>query len=86
MTTIQYTPPPTVKAFIKHYRPGELFIDWIVGPVGSGKTTGIFFKLAYMAQLQKPSPIDGIRRSRCGRSTLFTGIAHLPRQDVLAEL
>jgi len=65
MTTIQYTPPPTVKAFIKHYRPGELFIDWIVGPVGSGKTTGIFFKLAYMAQLQKPSPIDGIRRSRC---------------------
>jgi hypothetical protein len=65
MATIQYTPPPTVKEFIKHYRPGELFFDWIVGPVGSGKTTGIFFKLAYMAGLQAPSPIDGIRRSRC---------------------
>lgn len=65
MATIQYTPPPTVKEFIKHYRPGELFFDWIVGPVGSGKTTGIFFKLAYMAGLQAKSPIDGIRRSRC---------------------
>jgi hypothetical protein len=65
MATIQYTPPPTVRDFIKHYRPGELFLDWIVGPVGSGKTTGIFFKLIYMAGLQAKSPIDGIRRSRC---------------------
>lgn len=65
MTTLQYTPPPTVKAFIKHYLPGELFLDWIVGSVGSGKTTGLFFKLCYMAQLQAPSPVDGIRRSRC---------------------
>lgn len=30
----------------------------------SGKTTGIFFKLAYMAALQAPSPRDGVRRSR----------------------
>lgn len=65
MTTLQYTPPPTVKEYIKHYKPGELFLDWIVGPVGSGKTTGMFFKLCYMAQLQAKSPIDGIRRSRC---------------------
>jgi len=65
MATVQYTPPPTVKDFIKHYKPGELFLDWIVGPVGSGKTTGVFFKLIYMAKLQAPSPIDGIRRSRC---------------------
>jgi hypothetical protein len=60
---INYTPPETIKNFIKDYRPGELFYDWIVGPVGSGKTTGIFFKLVHMAQLQKPSP-DGIRRTR----------------------
>jgi hypothetical protein len=58
-----YTPPPTVKAFIKDHRKGALFYDWIVGPVGSGKTTGIFFKLLHMAQLQAPGP-DGIRRSR----------------------
>jgi hypothetical protein len=65
VTTLQYTPPETVKAFIKHYTPGELFLDWIVGPVGSGKTTGMFFKLCYMAQLQAKSPLDGVRRSRC---------------------
>lgn len=64
MASINYTPPPTIKRFIRHYTPGELFFDWIIGPVGSGKTTGIFFKLVYMAALQAKSPVDGIRRSR----------------------
>ena len=63
MATIQYTPPPTIREFIKDFRPGELFYDWIVGPVGSGKTTGIFFKLIYMAKQQAKGP-DGIRRTR----------------------
>ncbi len=63
MQQINYTPPPTIGAFIKDYRPGELFYDFVVGPVGSGKTTGIFFKLIYLAKLQKPGP-DGIRRTR----------------------
>lgn len=63
MIKIQYTPPPTVEKFMLDYKPGELFYDWIVGPVGSGKTTGIFFKLIYLAGLQAPGP-DGIRRSR----------------------
>lgn len=61
--TINYTPPNTISRFIKDYLPGELFYDWIVGPVGSGKTTGIFMKLVYMAGLQQKGP-DGIRRSR----------------------
>ena len=61
--TIQYTPPPTISRFIKDHLPAELFYDFIVGPVGSGKTTAIFMKLIYMAGLQKPGP-DGIRRSR----------------------
>lgn len=60
---INYKPPATIRDFIKDHRQGELFYDWIVGPVGSGKTTGIFFKLIYMAQLQKPGP-DGVRRTR----------------------
>jgi hypothetical protein len=60
---IDYTPPPTIKRFIRNHTMGELFYDWIIGPVGSGKTTGIFFKLIYMAKLQAPSP-DGIRRTR----------------------
>lgn len=63
MTVLNYKPAPTIKAFILDYRPGELFYDWIIGPVGSGKTTGIFFKLAYMAGLQKPGR-DGIRRTK----------------------
>lgn len=63
MAGITYTPPPTLSRFIKDHLPGELFYDWVVGPVGSGKTTGIFFKLLYMAKLQKPGP-DGIRRTR----------------------
>ena len=61
---VNYAPPPTISDFIREYTPGELFFNWILGPVGSGKTTGIFFKLAYMASLQAPSPRDGIRRSR----------------------
>lgn len=65
MTTLIYDPAPTIRRFIKHHKPGELFTDWIVGPVGSGKTTGIFFKLVYMAGLQDKSPIDGVRRTRC---------------------
>lgn len=63
MATIQYTPPTTIREFVKDFVPGELFYDWIVGPVGSGKTTGIFFKLIYMAKQQAKGP-DGIRRTR----------------------
>lgn len=64
MANLQYTPAPTVGEFIKDYRPGELFYSFIVGPYGSAKTVGILFKIAYMAGLQEPSPIDGIRRTR----------------------
>lgn len=64
MASISYTPPPTVREFIKDYAPGRLFFDWIVGPVGSGKTTGLFFKLCYLASMQAKSPVDGVRRSR----------------------
>lgn len=60
---INYTPPDTASRFIKDFLPGELFYSWIVGPVGSGKSTANFFKLIRMAKLQKPGP-DGLRRSR----------------------
>ena len=63
MSAIDYTPPPTVRDFITDYVPSALFDDWIVGPVGSGKSTGIFMKLIYMAGLQTKGP-DGYRRSR----------------------
>lgn len=64
MAVINYTPPATVREFIRHFVPGELFFDWAIGPVGSGKTTGLFFKLCRMAALQDKSPLDGIRRTR----------------------
>lgn len=64
MSDVQYTPPPTVREFIVDYRPSSLFYSFIVGPVGSGKTTGNFMKLIYMAGLQKRGA-DGVRRSRC---------------------
>jgi hypothetical protein len=62
--TIDYRPAPTVSEFIQQYIPGELFYAFIVGPFGSAKTTGSLFKIAYMASLQAPSPIDGIRRTK----------------------
>ena len=62
---IDYKPAPTVEEFIKDYIPGELFYDFIVGPFGSAKTTGALIKILYMASLQEPSELDGIRRSRC---------------------
>lgn len=58
--TIDYTPAPTVAQFIK----SEKFYNFIVGPVGSSKTTGILFKILYHAKRQRPSPHDGIRRTR----------------------
>jgi hypothetical protein len=64
MAIIDYNPAPTVKEFIKHFKPRQFFADWIIGPVGSGKTTGIFFKLAFLASQQAKSPVDGKRRVR----------------------
>jgi hypothetical protein len=65
MSGINYTPAPIISEFIKNYLPGELFYNFIVGPVGSAKSTGSIFKIPYMASLQAPSPIDGVRRTRC---------------------
>lgn len=34
MNSIVYSPPPTLKRFIRHYLPGQLFYSWVLGPVG----------------------------------------------------
>lgn len=60
MASINYNPEPIAEAFILD----ERFYSYIIGPVGSAKTTAILFKIVHRAQLQKPSPIDGIRRTR----------------------
>lgn len=63
VAVINYKPCPTLKAFILDFRPSELFYTWVVGPVGSGKTTSLFFKLCYLAGLQAPGR-DRIRRTK----------------------
>lgn len=60
MSAIQYTPPPTASRFIQ----SERFYNFIIGPVGSGKTTGALMKILYHASRQAPSPQDGIRYTR----------------------
>ena len=58
MSIVNYEPPPTVAGFIS----SEKFYNFIVGPVGSSKTTGLLFKILYHAARQTPGP-DGIRRT-----------------------
>lgn len=59
MPEINYTPPPTVKAFIRDDHEVKL----IQGPVGSAKSTGCIFCLVYEGLRQSPGP-DGVRRTR----------------------
>ncbi len=59
MSIVNYEPPPTVAGFLS----SEKFYNFIVGPVGSSKTTGLLFKILYHAARQTPGP-DGIRRTR----------------------
>jgi hypothetical protein len=56
---INYDAPPTVSEFMS----SEAFVRFILGPVGSGKTTGVMFECLRRACEQMPGP-DGIRRTR----------------------
>lgn len=60
MGSITYSPEPIAESFILDERPQS----FIVGPVGSAKTTAILFKIVARAQQQRKSPRDGVRRSR----------------------
>lgn len=57
--SLDYTPPDSVTPFLT----GDKFIELIVGPVGSTKTTGAIMKIAYEAKKVARCK-DGIRRSR----------------------
>lgn len=58
--TITFTPPASVEPFLL----ADKFANFIVGPVGSTKTSGSIMKIAYEASRVAPCK-DGIRRSRC---------------------
>lgn len=59
MSGIVYTPAPSTEAFLR----ADKFSNFIVGPVGSTKTTASIMKIAYEASRIKAGR-DGIRRSR----------------------
>jgi hypothetical protein len=59
MAKIKYTPPESVKGFLR----SNSFINLIVGPIGSTKTTAGIVKIALEAKKMAPCE-DGIRRSR----------------------
>lgn len=59
MANLVYTPPVSVVPFLS----SDKFANFIVGPVGSTKTTASLIKIGYEAKRIKASP-DGIRRSR----------------------
>lgn len=58
--SIGYKPEPIAASFIASNK----FYNFIVGPVGSAKTTAILFKIVRHALEQAPSPVDGKRRTR----------------------
>lgn len=60
MSNVIYTPPQSVVPFLT----ADKFANFIVGPVGSTKTTASLMKISYEAKRIAPCR-DGIRRSRC---------------------
>ncbi len=60
MSSINYTPPPSLVPFFT----SEKMVSLVVGPIGSTKTTASLLKIAYHAARVAPCR-DGIRRSRC---------------------
>lgn len=59
MNVTNYKPPPTVERFMLDDAPFRL----IMGPVGSGKSTGCMIEIARRAGMQAPSR-DGLRHTR----------------------
>jgi hypothetical protein len=59
VVALHWRPPgPVADAFMQDLSP----VSAIMGPVGSGKTTAALVKIVKHAQMQRPSPRDGIRR------------------------
>jgi hypothetical protein len=56
---IRYVAPPTIAEFMS----SDLFVRGLMGPFGSGKSSGCANELHRRAREQKPGP-DGIRRTR----------------------
>ncbi len=58
---LHYTPPGPVAG---RFMASRGFIDAILGPIGSGKTTACIFKILQSMKLQKPGRLSSVRRAR----------------------
>jgi hypothetical protein len=59
VSTVAYRAPPTVARFLR----SDKFVRCIVGPVGSGKSSGCVVEILRRAAQQEPGP-DKVRRTR----------------------
>jgi hypothetical protein len=68
MPDIVFNPPASLAEFWHSDR----FYQWIIGPLGSTKTTNVIMKLMSVACNQAPNPLDGKRHTRfvLARNTL----------------
>lgn len=57
----QFTPPPVIDRFMQD---DVSIARFLMGPVGSGKTTGCIYELLRRCAEQSPDPRDGRRRTR----------------------
>lgn len=60
MAIKQFNAPPTVSSFMR----SEAFVRIILGPVGSGKSTGCLMEIIRRACAQAQDPSDGLRHTR----------------------
>ena len=58
--SLEYNPPPTVGSFMA----SDAFVRVVIGPVGSGKSSGCIVEIIRRAIQQAATPADGIRRTR----------------------
>lgn len=77
MPNVSFTAPPTIARFMM----SEAFVRIILGPVGSGKSTGCLMEILRRSREQKAGP-DGIRRTRW---TIVRQTLQQIKQTVLKE-
>lgn len=77
MPNINYTAPPTIADFMM----SDAFVRIIMGPVGSGKSTGCLMEIVRRMCEQAPGP-DGVRRTRF---TIVRQTLQQIKQTVLKE-
>lgn len=61
---LDFHPAPSARVLRSFLESRDAIVEAVMGPFGSGKTVCALAKLLYLALEQKPSPRDGVRRTR----------------------